>query len=250
MNLKNTIIEIKKELLSQKHLLKKAAAFKTLELTNEVTTTPVSQSIGCYELTDPGFVKALEQNGFKLTKRPDGIITLSDENPQVKISGCAPSNYWNFLNNDERKDPLQLTLHLAPFLNQRKRGVIFTPVVYGTFLSAVDRLPNSRIFKVVAKYDPGAHLVVKTVADNDELVVNWTDVQLGGIRSLDVLFDEVRNDVEEFNDLARSSISPFDPAPYPQDTQIDQEKYYLPEKIQPLLFDVWQAQLDEFKEKF
>lgn len=245
MNLEKLIIEIKNQLLPEENLLKRAADFNGLVLQGEIPHL-ASQSIGCYKLTDSKFVKALEQKGFKLTKRPDGVITLSDENPQVEIQGYAPSNYWNFRNDDEKKDPLHLTLHLAPVLKQSRRGIIFFPEARGTFLSPADRLPNSRIFKVVAEFDPKTHPLVKAVADKDELLVSWTNTELGGIRTLRSLFDEFRNTKEKLSDLAYSSTSPFDPIPYPSSNE---ETYYAPENIQPLIFDVWQAQLDEFREQ-
>jgi len=239
--------DIVKQLISHEQLVEKAFVSRGLKL-GQGDPYFYSNTIVTYELNG-GFLEVLEKNGFKLKKRvsgiiTNGVITLIDENWQENIPGYSPSNYWNFRNNDKEKDKLILRLKVQARINYRKRGVVLRPAAIGTFLSPTDFLPNKRIFEIAFQYNPTIHGVIHEIADgNGEIIIDWTNIGLGGIRHIAYLFDEFCGGKKELKELALSQrLSPFNP-------NLDSEKKYLPEQFQSMLFDLWEAQIKEFKAK-
>jgi hypothetical protein len=206
--------------------------------------------LGIYTLTDSKFADTLNKAGFKITNRKDGIITLSDENPQKEVPGWAPGNYWNFHNSEEKRDALNLELRLIPQMNYKERGIVFFPHVWGGYLSSIDILPSFRIFKVVAEYDKNANQFIKEIARNEKLVVPFKDIKLAGIRHIKTLFNEFMCGNDSIERLAHSTISPFNPNPYSFEITFKTEILYVPEDIQPLVFQAWQVQLTNFIREF
>lgn len=216
-------------------LLQKAAAHKGLKLHEGY-----SEPIKVYELDDRLLAVLAEQN-IKRQNRPDcrnEIFTLVDENPQEKVPGSAPSNYWNFklLEDDKHKFDLRVTLSVGFSLNIEKRGIVLVPQVHGSFVSAADSLPNFRMFKALVENDEDISAVAKELAASDgSIVITWTELGLGGIRKLSHLFSEFvgRNET-----IARLGGEVFNPAP--------SDELFIAEPTQPKLVQIWRTQLKEY----
>lgn len=225
--------QIKGQLLTKEQLMEKAADYKGIMINFKNNSLLVSEPFGTYELVG-AFLAAMKEWRFTLTHRQDGVTTLSDD--------LEKDSYWNF------KDKLLLNLCASFSVNEHNRGVVLLPCASGTFLSSIRHSSNFRIFRVVAKYDAKAHpLVGEMVAENGEVIVSWTQLKLGGIRSIPMLFEEFlyingtgRQGIER---LASSSVSPLEPNPVAR----GQEEYFLTEPYQPLLFKLWMTQLYDFK---
>jgi hypothetical protein len=179
----------------------------------------------------------------------DGVYTLVDNNPQEKIPGFVPSNYWNFgkrKDNDQKFD-LRLFLGIKLELSIKERGIIFFPAVFATICSADSRLSNRWAFEALVE-DDDASLpdVAKQLARSQEgrVVVSWTDLGLGGLRMMIDLFLEVAKHKENVFALGQAKKSIFDPAP------IDHtgEGLFVAEIIQPSIFKTWERQLKEYRE--
>lgn len=227
--------QIKEQLLSAQQLIEKAAVFLGLGNKNEEVFSGYRLKPLCqYELTGE-FLKALQTGGFEYKERPDGVITLSGES----------NKYWNFRRREGEKDKLLLSLELLPNISEPDRGVVFTPMVFGTFLSPGEVSISLEVFRVVLKNNLEKHpLIHKVVAADGKLVVTWTNIQLGGIRSLQTLFEEFVNRNKKINELRHNPLSPFDFQPHLcRDLT---EPYYLPESIQPLILQLWRYQLENF----
>lgn len=230
-------------------LLRKTATHKGLKL-HEGASTAYSEPIKAYELDDR-LLTILAERNIKRQDRPDcrnEIFTLTDENPQKKVPGWAPSNYWNFklLEGDKRRFDLQVTLSVGFGLNLEKRGIVLVPQAHGPFVSAADSLPNLRMFKALVESDEDAPAVVKELATSDgSIVVSWTELGLGGIRKLSHLFSEFAARNETVAQLGRNR-EVFNPAPNSRYQQPGDE-LFVAESAQPKLFQAWRAQLNEYR---
>lgn len=230
-------------------LLRKAAQHKGLRFQGGASDS-CSEPIKVYVL-DEGLLATLAKRGIKQQARPDchhKIFTLVDENPQTKVPGRLPSNYWNFdlLGGDKRKFDLRVTLSVGFKIDIERRGVVFVPQVRASFVSAMDRLPNFRMFKALVESDKNAPAVAKELAASDGIiVVTWTDLGLGGIRRISDLFAEFAVQNATIADLGRNE-EVFNPAPYPQFQQPG-DKLFVAEPAQPRVIQAWRTQLNEHR---
>ena len=230
-------------------LLRKAAVHKGLRL-HEGASKAYSEPIKVYTL-DNKLLAMLAERNIKQQDRPDcrnEIFTLVDENPQEKVSGWSPSNYWNFkpLEGDKSKFDLRVTLSVGFGLNLEKRGVMFVPQAHGSYVSAADSLPNFRMFKALVESDTDANAVAKELSVSDgTIVVTWTELGLGGIRKLSHLFSEFAGRNETVAQLGRNG-EVFNPAPNPRYQQPGDE-LFVAEPVQPKVIQAWRTQLNEYR---
>lgn len=230
-------------------LLKKAAEHKGLKL-HEDALKAYSGLIKGYSLDDK-LLAVLAERGIKQQTRPDcrnEIFTLVDENPQEKIPGWMPSNYWNFklLESDRHKFDLRVFLSVDFGVNTEKRGIVFWPQAHGLFISAADRLPNFRMFKALVESDDNVPAIAKELAASDgSIVITWTDLGLGGIRKLANLFAEFVGRNETIAQLGRDQKI-FDPIPHPQYQQPGDELFVV-EPAQSSVIQTWRTQLNEYR---
>lgn len=232
-------------------LLRKAAIYKGLKLCEGVLKAH-SESIRAYELDDK-LLAVLAERGIKRQPCPDCrneifTFTLVDRNPQEKVPGWVPSNYWNFklLEGDRHKFDLRVSLSVGFEINIEKRGIVFWPQAHGSFVSAADRLPNFRMFKTLVESDEDVPAVAKELAASDgSIVVAWTDLGLGGIRKLADLFAEFVGSNETIKQLSRNQ-EVFDPAPNPRYQQPGDE-LFVAEPAQPRVIQIWRTQLNEYR---
>jgi hypothetical protein len=124
--------------------------------------------------------------------------------------------------------------------------MVLVPLARGTFLSPCDALPNFRMFKALVDSDEGAPAVAKElVASDGSLVVTWTDLGLGGIRTMTNLFAEFAGSNDTIQQLGRSG-QVFDPNPHQEYAQPGDELFII-EPAQPGVFAAWRAQLKQYR---
>lgn len=239
------------ESLTLNELFRKASEKKGLKFW-EGTTSTVTKPFKTYKLSSER-LDYLSRLGIKRQDRPDcrnEIFTLVDGNPQVPVPGFVPSNYWNFKEIDGKKGIFDLTISLQfkLRLGTKERGIVFIPQAHGTFVSAGDPLPNFRMFKALVEQDASAPAVAREIAKSEgQVVVSWTEMGLGGIRSLRSLFEEFAKGKQSIMNLGTSSRV-FNPAPFFQfQTQKDGDEVFITEKAQPKLFAAWRTQIKEYR---
>ncbi len=244
-----TVLVMGADALTLLDLFRKAAAHKGSKL-YEGASWVYSQPIKVYVLDDK-LLGVLAERGIKPQARPDcnyEIFTLVDKNPQDKVPGWVPSNYWNFklLEGDKREFDLRMTLSVDFGINIEKRGVVLVPKAYGSYVSAGARLPNFRMFKALVESDNDVPAVARELAASDgSVVVTWTELGLGGVRRLADLFSEFAGGNETVIQLGRNG-EVFDPAPSPRYQQPGDE-LFIPEPAQPKIFESWRAQLNGYR---
>ena len=246
-----TVEDVRKQLINKELLIVRATKFLAEKYNaneNAVVCFGPDQKnfiLGKYPLAGD-FLITLKSHGLEWSQRKDGIATLAGPEPEEK-GGVTNAYYWNF-RTDEKKDEQALTLELRPFLDERERGIIFTPHANGTYLSALDKFVNFKVFEAAADCDRSAHpLISEIIAGRGIITVHWTDIHLGGIRSILALFNEFRRDNEEIKKLGHSNLSPFYPNPLSDRWNEAEANLFLPEQYQPALFRLWQAQLESFQ---
>jgi hypothetical protein len=233
-------------------LYRKAAEFKGLKL-HESSANDYSEPIKTYMLDDE-LLAILEKQGIKIEPRPDchfNVFTLVDTNPQEPAPRFAPSNWWNFktLEDESGKFDLRVSLSFIFWVNNEKRGIVFTPQAHGSLVSPADRLPNLRMFKALVESDKDAPAVAKEIAASDcSIVVTWTDLGLGGIRRLSDLFDELAGQNETLKKLGRED-DVFDPSPYSPKFQKQGDELFIAEPAQPKIFQAWRKQLKDYQSR-
>lgn len=226
-------------------LLKKAARFAQLKLVDKKNSKFLTEPIKTYAL-DKNTLAFLAEKGIKEQKRPDcnnEIFTLIDQNPQNPRPGFQPSNSWNF---KQRKDgnefDLEITLYAKLVMNPKKRGIEIYPQVFGTFLSATDPLPVSRMFKALVDSDKAALIVAKELAAKNKLFVTWAQLGFAGIRLISDLFVELFGKNEAVMRLSHDQKI-FKPTPF----NSDESNLYLMESEHWKLFEIWVKQLEEYR---
>ncbi len=230
-------------------LIRRAAAYKDLKL-SEGASRAYSEPITEYQL-DKELLRALAVHNIKRQGRPDcrdEMVTLVDENPQKKVPGWLPSNYWNFelLEGDKHTFDLRIALSVGFKINTEKRGIVLVPRAHGPHVSAADQLPNFRMFKALVENDVDAPAVARELAASDgTVVITWTELGLGGIRRLADLFTEFAARNETVARLGGNG-EVFDPPPNPRYQQPGDE-LFIPEPAQPSIIQRWRQQLDEHR---
>lgn len=248
-----------KGIFNQEKLCRMAAERKGLKL-REGGSKTVSEPLASIELSAV-VLRKLDELGIKRHERPDDVFTLADTNPQVHTPGWTDSNYWNFKPIDLEKGPvssemirrnlkydLRVDLSVELRVNQRERGVVFVPQASGTFLSPSDPLPNFRMFKALVEIVGEMPYVAREIASDGSIVVTWTDLGLGGLRSIMELYREFSNGKPALEELARRD-GIFDPSPFPAPNSQVSTFRYIAETEQPRLFRRWKEELDEYRAK-
>jgi hypothetical protein len=251
-------LEAGKDCISLRQLFKKAAAFKGIPIAENDISHQWSGPIAEYVLDDQ-LLAFLADRGIRRRERSDDIFTLSDENPQVEIPGFMPSNCWNFKSEKDGtgRFDLKVTLEIVFAADQRRRGFILFPSATGMFVSPVDRLPNTRLFKaLVESGEPCSPYpaVVRELARSEDgtVFVPWANLGRGNIRRLSDLFRDFTGGNPAIVKLAdrMESMEIFDPIPHIRHWPIPDpgDEVYIVEHAWRRVLDAWHAQLAEFRE--
>lgn len=243
------VLERRENAFTRSDLMAMAAKRQGLKLwPNKIESAPQSQPIRVYKL-ESEHLASLEKHGIRHEPRPDGIFTLVDHGHQEPAPGHAPSNYWNFKREEGKLEfDLSISLGVVLVMNKRRRGIELWPSAHGSFLSPVDKLPNLRMFQALVENDKKAPAVAKRIiaSGKGSLVVSWTDLGLGGIRSIGDLFCEFTSGNKRVDDLANHHYVFFpDPRPVRQQTS---EELFITEPAQPDLFETWWKQLKNYQQ--
>lgn len=240
------------EVFTSRELLQKAAAYKGLSLVKNDSRSH-SQPIKTY-LLDDKLLRFIAERGIKREDRSDcndSVFTLVDYNTQEKmIPGFSPSNFWNFrmaLKGGPQKFDLRVSLSVCFELNIRSRGIILWPRAHSTYISAVDSLPNFRMFKALVEGDGDVPDVVREIVASDgNIVVTWSDLGLGGIRRMGDLFSEFVNGNETVMRLGGSGEI-FNPVP--DSRYREHRELFVTEPAQPKLFKIWRTQIEDYRNR-
>lgn len=209
-----------------------------------------SEPIGMFKL-DKDFLATLEKHGFTFrpgTKPPHNEMVYLAGHSDQRGAEVFESDCWAWKRTET--DP-QLNVRFLLNVSERKRGVVCKPHVWGNCSGGACHQPTiDRFVKVVSEHFSGLHLLIKTAANIETPpVIYWSEIELGGIRSVGLLFDELFGRNEKVMKLARSTLSPFDPNPNPQGAVFEvKDRLFVLEAYQPQLFRQWREQLRTFKE--
>lgn len=238
----STLIKREIGLFTVRQLCEKAAEFKGLQFKKSERRL-CSTTIKTYTLTND-LLTHLATKGIMHEERTDTerIYTLVDTNPQQPTPGFCASNYWNFMIPREGEQPeLMVELSVEFAFRSKRRGIVFFPRAFGGVCAPADDLPNFRMFSALAGSDPDVNPIAHEIASSGTLTVTWTQLGLGGLRTLDQLFAEFSNGNEQIIKLARQG-QVFQPKPY-SNTQT----MFVTEPDQPTLFDLWDEQLTNYR---
>lgn len=239
------------ESLTLTELFRKASKKKGLEFCEGVHQ-PQTRPFKTYQLNS-ALLAYLTKRGITNHGRPDcnyETFTLVDDNPQLLSPGYVPSNYWNFKEVEGKKGvfDLRISLYFELHLGTEERGIIFMPMASGTFVSAGSHLPNFRMFKALVEQDTSAPGVAREVAKSQgHIVLPWTQLGLGGIRSLRSLFDEFAKGRQSVIDLGTDSRV-LNPTPFSRyQNQKSGDEVFITEPAQPKLFESWRTQMKAYR---
>jgi hypothetical protein len=151
---------------------------------------------------------------------------------------------------------LELSVYFRLRINEKNRGVICEPHVWGNCEGGACHQPTiDRLVGIMAEHlsdtsDP--HLLLKRAANlKSAPVIYWNEIGLGGVKSVEWLFEELFGRSKKVMELSRSSLSPFDPNPNPTRSFFKvHDRLFVEEADQPQLFGQWEKQLKEFKQSF
>jgi hypothetical protein len=245
----------KKEIFTAPEIVDLAAKARGIELfpyRNDSSTRQWRQGKPfASKLIDEEFLRFLAERGFKRQERPDApyVFTLVDENHQEPASGFHASNYWNFRlpGGSEKAHELKIELSVYMALSISERGIVIIPQAHGTgIMSPADRLPNIRMFKALV--DSGVEVpgIAKEIlaSENSSVVIQFSDLGLGGIRTIHDLFHEFARGRPKITDMLNNRVVQFDPTPY--NNMFDPECYMV-EPAQPKTIAAWRKQLQDYR---
>lgn len=226
-----------RDLIAEHDLITKAFATFKSEIAQILGGRWLSKPIWMAQV-EGGFWKALQGAGFGWIDVADQKVLIHKETDR-RWSFCKPSDAPP----DEKID-LTLKLQIGGHISNHDRGIVLVPQTMGSGGTGFSLEADIAVFQVVSQFCSNANPIIKNIINGDgQWVIGWHKLGFGGLRSLCELF-------EEFDDgknnslgcLARSNMSPFNPAPYSE-----RNNAYLPEPLQPTLFRVWLKQLEYFR---
>jgi|GEM_PF-3118003 len=238
-----------KELFTLRELLDKAAELKGMKVLRvshgETTTEPIAEFV-----PDAAMLRHLREQGMVYEENGD-MCYLRDDNAQPPPPfGFASSVGWSFKRKEDgRGYDFVLKLHVSMKQVAVERGILLWPIVYGTCASACDSLPNYRLFKALIE-GPGAKVpdVAREIVQGEGMIpVTWTELGLGGLRSIRALFDEFIQRKQELWELGLTH-KVFDPKPLQTFEKPDHDPFLI-ESAQPRLFRLWKSQLDAYRSR-
>lgn len=201
---------------------------------------------------DEGFLIALKNAGFSFEpgiKPPHDTMIYLSGNSHQEDQETFYSDCWAW---ERGKTDHQLTISFNLWVEEDKRGVVCEPEVWGNCSGGACHRPTiNKFVAVVANHFPNVHPLIKQAADDGcQAIIYWSDIGLGGIKSIDRLFRELYGRNEVIIRLADSILSPFTPNPNRATRGLGSgDKFFVLESDQPRLFRQWRGQLQELRSK-
>lgn len=233
-------------LISETEVVKKACSAFNLTAKRNHHGRWETADIGEYPL-DSNLIKVLGEVGFTFEpgKEPPrlDVVYLAGHSHQTDRE-VFESDCWAW---DRSENNPRLTISFHLLVSEKMRGLVAVPHVWGNCKGGACHQPTiDRLVRSIAGHFDDVHpLLKKMVGSNDYPVIQWNDINLGGLRSLHTLFRELYGHNEVIcGSLAQSHFSPFKPKPFGERG----EEYFVPEPIQHELMNQWEAQLQRFKE--
>ena len=236
--------------LQESSLIRRAAELRELTLPDEPRNNIShlefdSEVVGTFKL-DKDFIAALEGRGFTF-----GPGRAPPHNEMLYLDGHSNQRYesdcWAWKNTET--DP-RLTVHFRLRVAEKGKGIVCEPHVWGNCKGGAAHRPTiNRLVKTTSDHFSDLHFLIQAAAKKDTPpVIHWSEIELGGVKSVEQLFNELFRRNERAIELARSNISPFDPNPNPPGTSFRVwDRPFVPEDDQPKLFEQWEEQLQAFK---
>lgn len=241
--------------LFESFLIRKAAAAQKLELNKEPKKNTgslvfTSKPVGIFPL-DAQFIAALEKDGFTWgpgTRPPyDMMIYLSGESDQHGAE-IFESDSWAWKKSQEGER--YLTVYFSLFAMETMRGLACKPKVWGNCSGGACHEPTIRkVVAVIAKHFAKVDPLIPEALENKEglAIIPWTAINLGGVKSVTLLFFEHFGRREKIVNLAQSTQSPFDPNPLALRGMGQHDREFVVKEEQQALFDRWKKQLKNYR---
>ena len=229
-------------------LLRKAAAHKGLKFEENVSRV-CTEPFKTYVLDDE-LMRALADRDIvrKHSEHPLNLWAIGDRKYQQGDSTMQHAHWWRFgfLKDKPTERDFRLQLLVALEFNQTKRSIVFHPEVSATLAHPANQYLNCRMWNVLVEIDKDSSSVAKELAAGGEagLLVTWTDMGLGGIRSFENLFDEFADGKQTLCDLAQSR-EVFFPLPYAR-YESPGDEIFVVENMHHIVFDTWERQRYEY----
>ena len=140
----------------------------------------------------------------------------------------------------------QLAVYFQLHVDEESRGIICVPDVSGNCSGGACHRPTSnRLMSIIATHFPNTHPLIRQITEKSPYpVIGWSEIGLGGIRSIGWLFDESYGRNRKVGQLVDSIISPFVPNPRSRfNLSAATDRLFVLESDQPQLFRQWKGQL-------
>jgi len=245
MNSQSPITSIEESLL-----IRKAAKLRKLTLSNKPrmdTCYPQfdSEPVGTFNL-DTAFIIALNRHGFTFdtgTKPPHDEMQYLNGHSDQQGAEMFESDCWAWKRTETYP---QLDVRFRLRVSEEKRGIVCEPHVWGNCAGGACHQPTiDKFMKVVSEHFSDLHPLITRATDVETPpIIYWSEIGLGGIKSVGRLFDELFEKNKKVIELAHSALSPFEPDPQQQASIINpKDRIFVPEDYQPQLFRQWKEQL-------
>jgi hypothetical protein len=233
-------------------LIRRAAAEKGLRLAKNAPRA-LSEPFTSYELDEKLLALLVARN---ITQQPrlDGrvdIFTLADGGWPEAFLHPALGNYWSF-KRKERDNPssdfdCHVFLSVGFNASIEERGIGCWPRANSLIKSGTNSRSDFNMFRTLVESGGEVPAVAREIAASDgHLVVTWTELGLGGIRPVRILFQEFARGNPALDILAREG-KVFDPMPVSYSGNPCDE-LFIAEPVQPSVFAAWRQQLEKYRE--
>jgi hypothetical protein len=236
--------------LKESDLIKMAASNADLML-RESNSQVYSRIIRTSEIVetldlDMTFLDVLKTVGF--TFRPgikpphDTMIYLSGNSDQ-RGQDIFDSDCWAWKRTETEH---RLAVYFRLFVDENARGVICVPEVSGNCDGGACHRPTiDKLMGIITTHFPNMHPLIRRITkENPHPVIGWSEIGLGGIRSVGWLFDESYGQNRRVGQLADTILSPFIPSPRSRfNISAATDRLFVLESDQPQLFRQWKNQL-------
>lgn len=223
-----------KEFYTTRELLELAAGSKGVDLRDN---TKQSRAIKSYAL-DSHLLSLLKEDGVRVYSESQYLI--------LEYAGGR----WNYTPHKGKNYlDLHIDLEVMAYVKQEYRGVLFVPYVWGCSGCSSEAMPHKHMFQLLVECDENSLQIAREIAESEGegLVVGWSELGLGGLRTLGEVFREFFGENEVIEHIARKEYV-FDPLPYPRFPR--DKTIHVIEPAQPRIIQAWREQLNNYRSRF